>query len=153
MLNDRVKCVYAVTKNFNHPYIETEDFGAAILETESGKVGLIEGTVNIFPENLEETLSVFGERGTVVIGGLAVNRIQTWRFEDERDHLFMKVPDPTTVYGNGHNAQLKDFAMALLQNKSPRTPGEEGRKSLEIVLAIHKASEHRQLVELPLKGR
>ncbi len=153
MLNERIKSVYAVAKNFNHSYIETEDFGAAILEAESGRIGIVEGTVNVFPKNLEETLSVFGERGTVVIGGLAVNKIQTWRFENEEEHPFMKLPDPTTVYGNGHNALLKDFSEAVLKGIEPSTPGKEGRKSLESVLAMHRSSELNQQVELPFGAK
>ncbi|KUK92147.1 MAG: Oxidoreductase domain protein [Thermotogales bacterium 46_20] len=149
MLNDRIKSVYAVTKNFNHPYIETEDFGAAIVETESGRIGIVEGTVNVFPKNLEETLSVFGEKGTVVIGGVAVNRIQTWKFEGEEEHPLMHLPDPETVYGNGHNTQIRDFVLALFQDRNPSTSGEEGRKSLEAILTMHKASKTKTRVDLP----
>ena len=65
--------------------IEMEDFGALLLRFESGAVGIVEGSACVFPKNLEETLSIFGEKGTVVIGGLAVNEIKTWAFEDHRD--------------------------------------------------------------------
>jgi hypothetical protein len=68
--------VYGVIRNFRHPYIEAEDFGGAIIKFRGGKVGIVEGTTDIYPRNLHEKLGIFGERGDVMIGGLAVNRIE-----------------------------------------------------------------------------
>ncbi|MGC9384805.1 MAG: Gfo/Idh/MocA family protein, partial [Kosmotogaceae bacterium] len=125
-IGSEVEELYAVTRNFNHDYIEAEDFGTAILKFKNGSVGIIEGTANVYPRNLEETLTVSGEKGTVVIGGLAVNRIQTWRFDGVEDHPFMNLPDPETVYGNGHVPLLKDFAKAIIEDRDPYITGEEG---------------------------
>jgi len=140
MLGGEVQEIYAMTENYKHPYIETEDFGAAIVRFKNGSIGIIEGTANVYPRNLEETLSVFGEKGTVVLGGLAVNKIQTWKFEGEESHPFMDLPDPDTVYGSGHITALKDFARAIIDDREPFVNGEEGKKSVEIILGIYKSA-------------
>jgi len=140
MLGGEVQEIYAMTENYKHPYIETEDFGAAIVRFKNGSIGIIEGTANVYPRNLEETLSVFGEKGTVVLGGLAVNKIQTWKFEGEESHPFMDLPDPDTVYGSGHITAFKDFARAIIDDREPFVNGEEGKKSVEIILGIYKSA-------------
>ena len=140
MLGGEVQEIFAMTENYNHPYIETEDFGAAIVRFKNGSIGIIEGTANVYPRNLEETLSVFGEKGTVVLGGLAVNKIQTWKFEGEESHPFMDLPDPDTVYGSGHITVFKDFARAIIDDREPFVNGEEGKKSVEIILGIYKSA-------------
>jgi len=140
MLGGEVQEIYAMTENYKHPYIETEDFGAAIVRFKNGSIGIIEGTANVYPRNLEETLSVFGEKGTVVLGGLAVNKIQTWKFEGEESHPFMYLPDPDTVYGSGHMTAFKDFARAIIDDREPFVNGEEGKKSVEIILGIYKSA-------------
>jgi len=140
MLGGEVQEIFAMTENYNHPYIETEDFGAAIVRFKNGSIGIIEGTANVYPRNLEETLSVFGEKGTVVLGGLAVNKIQTWKFEGEESHPFMNLPDPDTVYGSGHITVFKDFARAIIDDREPFVNGEEGKKSVEIILGIYKSA-------------
>jgi len=140
MLGGEVQEIYAMTENYKHPYIETEDFGAAIVRFKNGSIGIIEGTANVYPRNLEETLSVFGEKGTVVLGGLAVNKIQTWKFEGEESHPFMDLPDPDTVYGSGHMTAFKDFARAIIDDREPFVNGEEGKKSVEIILGIYKSA-------------
>jgi predicted dehydrogenase len=150
MLGGNVKRIYAVTRNYNHDYIEAEDFGVAIVEFDNGTVGIIEGTANVYPRNLEETLSVFGETGTVVIGGLAVNRIQTWRFPNEEEHPFMRLPDPETVYGNGHVPLFEDFVEAIVEDRKPYVSGEDGKKAVEIILGIYKSAKEGEPVEFPI---
>ena len=149
MLGGEVQEVFAMTENYNHPYIETEDYGAAIVRFKNGSIGIIEGTANVYPRNLEETLSVFGEKGTVVLGGLAVNKIQTWKFEGEESHPFMDLPDPDTVYGSGHITAFEDFARAIIDDREPFVNGEEGKKSVEIILGIYKSARE----GVPLKFR
>ncbi|RAM60408.1 oxidoreductase [Mesotoga sp. SC_3PWM13N19] len=140
MLGGDVQEIFAMTENYNHPYIETEDFGAAIVRFKNGSIGIIEGTANVYPKNLEETLSVFGEKGTVVLGGLAVNKIQTWRFDGEDSHPLMELSDPDTVYGSGHITAFEDFARAIIEDREPFVNGEEGKKSVEIILGIYKSA-------------
>ncbi|MBO8166299.1 MAG: Gfo/Idh/MocA family oxidoreductase [Kosmotoga sp.] len=150
-LGGDIEEIYAVTKNFNHKYIEAEDFGAAILKFKNGSVGIIEGTANVYPRNLEETLSVFGESGTVIIGGLAVNKIQTWRFPGEDSHPFMNLPDPETVYGNGHITLFADFANSIVHDKKPYITGEDGKKAVEIILGIYKSVKEKRPVKFPIE--
>jgi len=151
MLGGQIEEVIGVLRNFNHPYIEAEDFGSAIIKFKGGIVGIIEGTSVVFPKNLEETLSIFGERGTVKLGGIAVNRIEVWRFEGEDSHPYMNLPDPDTVYGEGHVPLYKDFYEAIDEDRDPAIPGEEGRKAVDIVLAIYKSHLTGKAVRFPFE--
>lgn len=155
MMNSPVKRVHGVTRRFQRP-IEAEDFGSAILEFENGSIGIIEGTANIYPKNLNETLSLFGESGSVVIGGLAVNKIETWRFADaeiigdtEDTILDPDASDPPTVYGFGHKALFADFIDAIKEDRPPLIDGSEGKKALEVILAIYKSMKEGKPVDLP----
>jgi len=151
MLGGEVEEIYGTITNFNHPYIEAEDFGAAILKFKNGAIGIIEATSTVYPKNLEEKLSIFGEHGTVVIGGLAVNRIETWRFPGENTHPFMNLPDPETVYGHGHIPLYKDFYEAIANDRDPYISGEEGRKAVDIVLGIYKSWHEKAPVKMPFE--
>jgi predicted dehydrogenase len=155
MMGEDAVRVQAQTRRFLRP-IEAEDFGAAIVEFKSGAVGLIEGSADIYPKNLNETLSVFGEKGSVVIGGLAVNKLTTWRFADadalgdtEGAVLNPHEKDPPTVYGFGHGALFQDFVEAIENNREPLVSGEKGKKALEIILAIYKSQKTGKPVDLP----
>jgi predicted dehydrogenase len=155
MLGEDAVRVQAQTRRFMRP-IEAEDFGAAIVEFKNRAVGIIEGTADIYPTNLNETLSIFGEKGSVVIGGLAVNKLETWRFADaaalgdtEDRALNPGEKDPPTVYGFGHEALFKDFVEALDRNRDPLITGEQGKKALEIILGIYKSQKTGQPVDLP----
>lgn len=120
--------------------IEMEDFGAILIRFKNGSIGIVEGSACVYPKNLEETLSIFGEKGTVVIGGLAVNKIKTWQFADERD--YDKEDENTeidSVYGKGHTPLYKNFIDAVNKGKEPLINGEEGRKALEIVLRAYES--------------
>lgn len=123
--------------------IEMEDFGAILIRFKNGTIGIVEGSACVYPKNLEETLSIFGEKGTVVIGGLAVNEIKTWIFADERDY---DKEDTNTevdnVYGKGHIPLYKDFIDAINNNKEPLISGEEGKKALDIVLKAYASKTH-----------
>jgi len=147
--------VQAQTRRFIHP-IQAENFGAAIVEFKSGAIGIIEGSVCVYPKNVNETLSIFGENGTAVIGGLAVNKIETWRLADaatkgdtEDNVCNPEEKDPPTVYGFGHSAMFRDFVLAIDQNREPPISGEAGRKSLELILAIYQSQKMGKAVDLP----
>lgn len=150
MLGGEVEEVFGIIKNFSHPNIETEDFGGAIIKFKNGSIGIVEATSTIYPQNLEEKLSIFGEKGTVVVGGLAMNRIEIWRFPGEDKHPFMNLPDPETVYGHGHVPLYRDFYEAVLKDREPYIPGDEGKKAVEIVLAIYKSYIDNAPVKFPL---
>lgn len=147
--------VQAQTRQFLNP-IQAEDFGAAIVEFKSGAVGIIEGSVCVQPKNLSETLSVFGEKGTAVIGGVSVNKIETWRLSDsdqygdtENNVLNPDEKDPPTVYGFGHSALFNNFVNAIEENREPLVSGKTGRNALELILAIYKSQKTGKAVELP----
>ncbi|MCL2222876.1 MAG: Gfo/Idh/MocA family oxidoreductase [Oscillospiraceae bacterium] len=154
LMNSEVDEVFAYTENFAHPYIEAEDTGLAVVKFKNGSLGLIEGTVNVYPKNLEETLYVFGERGTAKLGGTSVNRIEEWAFEDGLDTL-ESVKDefsenPPNVYGFGHAPLYADFIDALENNREPSITALEGKRSIELILAIYKSSKEGKPVKLPL---
>jgi UDP-N-acetyl-2-amino-2-deoxyglucuronate dehydrogenase len=155
LMDSPVRRVHGVTRRFQRP-IQAEDFGAAIIEFESGAVGIIEGTANTYPRNINETLSIFGEKGSVVIGGLAVNKVETWRFADaeaygdpEESVLNPTEEDPPSVYGFGHAALYRDFIDSLDQQRSPLVSGDEGRRAVDLVLAIYQSMKDGKPVDFP----
>lgn len=155
MMGEDAVRVQAQTRRFLRP-IEAEDFGCAIVEFASGAVGIIEGTADIYPNNLNETLSIFGEKGSVVIGGLAVNKMETWRFSDsvtvgdtEDVVLDPDAKDPPTVYGFGHNALFADVISSIKENREPLVSGKKGKKALEIILAIYESQKTGKAVSIP----
>ena len=115
--------------------IEMEDFGALLIRFANGSIGIVEGSACVYPKNLEETLSIFGETGTAVIGGLAVNEIKTWDFKNEpSNNLEIKETEIENVYGNGHTPLYKDFIDAINNNTQPLITGYEGKKAVEVIL-------------------
>ena len=136
--------------------MEAEDVGAAVLHFSNGSIGIIEAATTIYPDNLEETLSIFGESGTAVIGGVAINRMRYWRFADGLDQeeevlRSHNVPEPTTVYGHGHRPLLQNVVNAIFGHEKLLVDGAEGRKALEIILAAYLSAEKGEMVEFPLK--
>jgi predicted dehydrogenase len=131
-----------------------EDMGAAVIKFKSGAIGLIEAASTIYPKNIEETLNVFGETGSVIVGGIAVNRVEVWELPDsaeEKKEIFASQEgDPPTVYGFGHRELISDLMQAIREDRAPAIPGEEGRKALEIILAIYKCQETKEPVMFPL---
>ncbi|MEG3067865.1 MAG: Gfo/Idh/MocA family oxidoreductase [Syntrophaceticus schinkii] len=134
-----VESVFGYTAT-NLRKIECEDVGVAVLKFKNGALGVIEASTTIYPENLEETLNIFGEKGTVVLGGIAVNKIETWKFADSTDEngaIDQHQQDVPNVYGFGHEALVEDFINAVINNSEPYITGREGRNALEIVLSIY----------------
>lgn len=153
MLGDDVEEVYGQTRQQFHDYLECEDVGMAVLKFKNGAIGTIEGTTNVYPKNLEETLYVFGENGTVKIGGKSTNNIDVWDFADETeaDALNKGLEEVTSnVYGNGHTSLFADMIDAIQNNRKPYVDAYAGRRALEIVLAIYKSQATGQNVKLPL---
>jgi Predicted dehydrogenases and related proteins len=157
MMGEDAIRVQAATRRFLRP-IEAEDFGSAIVEFRSGAIGLIEGSADIYPKNLDERLSLFGEKGSVVIGGLAVNKVETWRFADsetvgdtEERVLDPSEKDPPTVYGFGHSALYADVLEAAATGREPLVSGAKGKRALEIILAIYESQKSGRPIELPTR--
>lgn len=146
--------VYGVTRQQYHPYLEAEDIGMAVVTFADGVVATIEGTVNVYPQNLEETLYLFGEKGTVKLGGKATNNIDVWQFADQGEQdegLEGKQEVIGNVYGNGHSRLYADMLKAITENREPLINAWEGTKALELVLAIYKSQLTGQVIQLPLK--
>lgn len=154
MMGDEVEEVYGVTRRRFHDYLEAEDVGLAVVKFKNGAICTIEGTTNVYPKNLEETLYLFGERGTVKIGGTSTNNIDVWQFADaEADDAGKQGLREATsnVYGNGHASLFADMMEAIEQNRKPYVDAVAGRNALEMVLAIYKSQKTGAPVKLPLQ--
>ena len=153
MMGGEVEEVYGVTRQQFHDYLEAEDVGMAVIKFKNGAIGTVEGTVNVYPKNLEETLYIFGENGTVKIGGTSTNNIDVWEFADAtaEDEANKGMKEQTSnVYGNGHTALFADMMDAIKNDRKPYVDAVAGRNALEIVLAIYKSQKTGQPVKLPL---
>jgi predicted dehydrogenase len=142
MLGGEPQSVHGQTGRFIRD-IEAEDFGAIVIRFKNGCIGVVEGSVCVYPRNLEETLSLFGETGTAVLGGLAVNEVKTWDFADHRDYDDEREDaDIANVYGKGHTPLYRDFAEAVLNGGKPYISGEDGRVALDIILRVYAQEGH-----------
>lgn len=153
MMGNDVEEVYGVTRQQFHDYIETEDIGMAVVKFKNGAVATIEGTVNVFPKNLEETLYIFGEKGTVKIGGKSTNSIDVWEFDDADENDAKKVgmeEETSNVYGNGHTLLFADVIDAINSDRKPYVDAVDGRNAVEMILAIYKSQKTGDPVKLPL---
>ena len=155
MFGGQVDEVYGATRQQFHHYLEAEDVGMAVVKFHNGAIGTIEGTVNVYPKNLEETLYIFGEKGTVKIGGKSTNNIDVWDFADETeaDMENKNLKEVTSnVYGNGHTSLFADVIDAIENDRTPYVDAVSGRNALEVILAIYKSQKTGMPVKLPLKN-
>lgn len=125
--------------------IEAEDTAVVLLKFKNGALGVIEATTAIRPKDLEGSISVLGEKGSVEIGGFAVNEMKTWNFSDmteEDNNVLEKYSvNPPNVYGFGHQAYY-EHVVDCLKNKTPQlVDGLKGRKSIELINAIYESIE------------
>lgn len=133
--------------------IETEDTGVAALRFRNGALGNMNVTMLTHPKNYEGSITILGEKGTVKIGGIAVNKIEHWEFEEyDDDDKLIQTTDylPPNVYGFGHTGYYQNVLDVLENGEEPNTDGREGRKSLEIILAIYKSAREGKSIPLPL---
>ncbi len=137
--------------------IETEDTAVVTLKFRNGALGIIEATTAARPTNIEGSVSVLGERGTVVVGGIAVNRMDTWVFEDKRDDDAVVLAEfsenPPDVYGFGHKAYYAHVVQCIADGGPNLVDGMAGRKSLELISAIYESIETGQEVRLRFAPR
>ena len=154
MMGDEVEEIYGVTRQQFHDYLEAEDIGMAVVKFKNGAIATIEGTTNVFPKNLEETLYLFGEKGTVKLGGKSTNNIDVWDFADEseQDQKNKGLEEETcNVYGNGHTSLFADMIDAIKNDRKPYVDAVAGRNALEMILAIYKSQKTGMPVKLPLE--
>lgn len=156
MMGDEVEEVMAYTDRLEHSYIEAEDIGIAIVKFKNGSYGMLEGTTNVYPKNLEETLYIFGEKGTVKAGGVSDNIIEVWNFgdglDDPKSVMNTYNENPPNVYGFGHTPLYADVIDAINTGRAPYVDGEAGKRALELVLAIYKSAAEHRPVKLPLES-
>jgi len=155
MMGDEIVEVVGMTDRLCHDFMEAEDLGLALIRFANGSYGLVEGTTNIYPENLEETLYIFGEKGTVKAGGKSVNIIEEWRFGDNIDdpeEVKEKYQEnPPNVYGFGHNPLYADVKEAIEKDRPVYVDVYAGRRALELILAIYESSKTGKRITLPMK--
>jgi UDP-N-acetyl-2-amino-2-deoxyglucuronate dehydrogenase len=135
--------------------IEAEDTAVVILRFKNGALGVIEATTATRPKDLEGSLSILGERGTVEIGGFAVNQMKVWNFVEaeagDEDVMRKYSVNPPNVYGFGHQAYYEHVVDCIANDKQHLVDGLEGRKSLELISAIYESIETGR--EVPLRFR
>jgi UDP-N-acetyl-2-amino-2-deoxyglucuronate dehydrogenase len=136
--------------------IEAEDSGAAVLKFRSGALGVLEVSVLTFPKNLEGSITLLGETGSVKIGGTAVNKVEHWSFADYDDDdklIEAAATAPPSVYGFGHVPYYENVVAALQGRGKADTDGRAGRKSLELILGIYESAKTGREVPIPLRTR
>jgi UDP-N-acetyl-2-amino-2-deoxyglucuronate dehydrogenase len=134
--------------------IEAEDTGVAVLKFRSGALGVIEVTMLTYPRNLEGSITILGEKGSVKVGGTAVNRVEHWTFSDydDDDKLVESAStNPPTVYGFGHEGYYRNVVAVLRGRAKAETDGRAGRKSLELILGIYESAKTGRDVAIPLQ--
>ena len=146
---DKVQAMTSTTRE-----IEVEDTGVLNIKWRNGALGSMSVTMLTYPQNLEGSITILGDRGTVRIGGVAVNDIQIWQFDraTEYDHLIQEANyETTSVYGFGHPHYYKNVADVLRGEAEPVTDGREGLKSLELLIATYLSARDGKTVSLPLE--
>ena len=140
--------------------IEVEDTAVAVLKFATGAVGIVEATTATRPRDLEGSLSLLGEHGAIVIGGFALNKLETWEFDeptdDDKATLLDFSVNPPDVYGFGHQMYLEHVVECILGNTQQLVDGLEGRRSLELILAMYESIETGREISLrssPSHGR
>lgn len=155
LMGGEVSQVFAYTDRQTHDYMEAEDIGLALVRFQNGAYGVIEGTVNVYPRNLEETLTLLGETGTVRAGGKSLNVIEQWKFADTDDGEAVKTrfgENPPATVGLGHTRVYRDVVDAIENDRAPAISAEDGRSAIELILAIYQSAATGKPVDLPLKS-
>ncbi|MDD3266037.1 MAG: Gfo/Idh/MocA family oxidoreductase [Burkholderiales bacterium] len=133
--------------------IETEDSGVVAIKYRSGALGTMNVSMLTYPKNLEGSITILGENGTVKIGGLAVNQIDHWEFADKQpkdDEIRTANYATTSVYGFGHPLYYANVIATLQGKEEALTDGREGLRSLELLIAIYLSARDGKKVSLPL---
>jgi UDP-N-acetyl-2-amino-2-deoxyglucuronate dehydrogenase len=135
--------------------IEVEDTGVMAIKWRSGAIGSMNVTMLTYPKNFEGSITILGEKGSVRVGGVAVNKVEHWDFFDsnEEDELIKLASyETTSVYGHGHTLYYKNIIEVLRGESEPQTDGREGLRSLELLVATYLASRDGRKISLPLNN-
>ena len=147
-----VECVQSMMSTTRE--IEAEDTGVVNIKWRNGSLGSIAVTMLTYPKNLEGSITILGETGSVKVGGVAVNEIQTWDFAEKRDYdekVKSANYEATSVYGFGHPLYYKNVIDVMRGEAEPETDGRSGLKSLEFLTAAYIAARDGNTVSLPLR--
>lgn len=134
--------------------IEVEDTGVLNIKWRNGAMGSMNVTMLTYPKNFEGSITILGEKGTVRVGGVAVNEIQHWEFEGQKDYdqdIKQANYETTSVYGFGHPLYYKNIIDVMRGKCEPETDGREGLKSLEVLIAAYLSARDGNTVSLPLE--
>ncbi|MDC1036179.1 Gfo/Idh/MocA family oxidoreductase [Alphaproteobacteria bacterium] len=145
---DKVQAMMSTTRD-----IEVEDTGVLNIKWRSGALGSMSVTMLTYPKNIEGSIMILGEKGTVRIGGVAVNDIQLWQFDEAKDYdqqIENANYETTSVYGFGHPLYYKNVIDVLRGDAEPETDGREGLKSLELLIAAYLSARDGKTISLPL---
>jgi UDP-N-acetyl-2-amino-2-deoxyglucuronate dehydrogenase len=136
--------------------IEAEDTGVAIIRYNSGALGVLEATTATRPKDLEGSISILGEKGSVVIGGFFMNKLETWSFQDKQpidDEVFEKYGENPKEFGANLGEYLRGVVSSLTTRKAALVDGLEGRKSLELITALYESIENDADVQLRFRPK
>lgn len=148
-----VESVHAMTATMARD-IEVEDSGVLNIRWRSGALGSMSVTMLTYPKNLEGSITILGEKGTVRVGGVAVNDIQIWDFQDQRDYdddVKKANYETTSVYGFGHPLYYTNVVSTLRGETEADVDGREGLKSLEVLIAAYLSARDGREISLPLE--
>lgn len=148
-----VASVQAMTSTLSRA-IQVEDTGVLNIRWRSGALGSMNVTMLTYPKNLEGSITILGETGTVKVGGVAVNEIQHWEFADEREYdqqIDQANYATDSVYGFGHPLYYDNAIRVLRGEAAPDTDGREGLTSLEVLIAAYISARDGRTVSLPLE--
>ncbi len=148
-----IESVHAFTETLGRD-IEVEDTACMNVRWRSGTLGSVNVTMLTYPKNLEGSITILGEKGSVRVGGVAVNEIQHWEFEqtEEEDELVKKASyETSSVYGFGHPLYYDNVIKSLRGEAVPETDGREGLRSLEVLIAAYLSARDGNTIHLPLQ--
>lgn len=142
-LMGEVDAVFAFTARrlFN---LEAEDVAVGVIQFKNGALGIVEAASTTYPCNLEESINIFGEKGTAVIGGTRADQIKVWNFAEDTSEILRSNNEKI----KGHIPVIEDMVECIRQGKRPAVDGEAGRKSLQIVLAFHESARTKKVVKI-----
>lgn len=146
---DKVQAMMSTTRD-----IEVEDTGVLNVRWRNGALGSMSVTMLTYPNNLEGSITILGEKGTVRVGGMAVNDIQIWQFDQSKDYddqIKNANYETTSVYGFGHPLYYKNVVDVFRGVAEPETDGREGLKSLELLIAAYLSARDGKTISLPLE--
>ncbi|MBR4747943.1 MAG: Gfo/Idh/MocA family oxidoreductase [Abditibacteriota bacterium] len=153
LMGGEIESVFGFTARQQHPYIEAEDMGVALVKFKNGAAATIEGSVNVYKTDLEEELCIFGDKGSAKIGGICANRLERLQYEgmEQGDTEESFCEKTHNIYGNGHTGVFADMARAIAEDRQPYIDVRAGRDALELVLAVYQSCRDGKPVTLPLR--